>query len=86
MIINHLHPKTHENTGDKPAKQEMKNKPNMKAKPQHPNPEILKAINPVPDKNQPANNHYLLVAIAFSAKATAKMNSIDNQRLTPQNP
>ncbi len=29
LIINHLHPKTHETTGNKPAKPEMTNKPNV---------------------------------------------------------
>jgi hypothetical protein len=29
LIINHLSIKTHENTGNKPAKPEMNNKPNM---------------------------------------------------------
>jgi hypothetical protein len=29
LIINHLHPKTHEITGNKPAKPEMKSKRNM---------------------------------------------------------
>jgi hypothetical protein len=56
LIINHLSIKTHENTGNKPAKPisshsflatatEMINKPNMNHKPQHPNtanPENLK--------------------------------------------
>jgi hypothetical protein len=36
LIINTLHPKTHETTGNKPAKKEMNNKHNMTIKPQHP--------------------------------------------------
>jgi hypothetical protein len=47
LIINHLHPKNHETTGKKPAKQEINNKQNMKTKLQHPinpHPENLKIL------------------------------------------
>ena len=36
LTINDLSAKTHENTGNKPAKQEIKNKHNMNPKPPHP--------------------------------------------------
>jgi hypothetical protein len=36
LIINELSAKTHEITGNKPAKQEINNKPNMIMKPQYP--------------------------------------------------
>ncbi len=38
-----------------------------------------------PNQKQPENTHYHLVAIAFSATATGKVNTIDNQLLTYQN-
>jgi hypothetical protein len=83
LIINNLSAKTHENTGNKP---EIKHKPYMatnnnnaatliqpkscKSK----NPEILFQTN-----NQPENDYIPFSSHSFLAKATAKMNSIDNQ-------
>jgi hypothetical protein len=45
LIINHLHSKTHETTGKKPAKPEIECKPNMTTKPLHTTISPTRAIN-----------------------------------------
>jgi hypothetical protein len=72
LIINELSVKTHENTGKKPAKPEMNNRPNITTAHQH--------INPlhVNQKNQ-INQWFRQTNPTGKCIHTGKVNSIGNQ-------
>jgi hypothetical protein len=83
LTINHLSTKTHENTGNKP---EINNKPYMATNNNNAatliQPKSCKSKNPeivFQTNKQPVNTYIPFSSHSFIAKATAKMNSIDNQ-------
>ena len=75
LIINHLHHKTQETTGKKPAKPEMNNNPNMKRNNHiHPHP-----YNPHPENQINQMNQWVKQSPTGKCLHTGKVNSIDNQ-------
>jgi hypothetical protein len=90
LIINDLSTKTRETTGNKP---EIKHKLYMTTynnnTPTLIQPKSCKSKNPeivFQTNKQPVNTYIPFSSHSFIAKATAKMNSIDNQWVNPQNP
>jgi hypothetical protein len=71
LIINYLRSKTDENTGKKPAKLEINNKPNMTTAHQH--------INPIHVNQKNQINQWFRQSPTGKCTQPAKMNTIDNQ-------